>query len=194
MLCPMETGTSPPAPVASYGPMARGLHWVAAVLIVAAWAAIELKDVFPKGSPGRQLLGSIHAQLGLLVLLLVAIRLPWNLAFPVAEAPTPAPSWTLGAARWVKRALYLLMVAVPLSGLAASQAKGDAVSLLGYAVPDLFGSWAVLRKAFEEIHEALANTVLAVAAAHAAAALWHHFVLRDDTLARMLGGPRAPAH
>ncbi|MGQ0509827.1 MAG: cytochrome b [Betaproteobacteria bacterium] len=179
----MRRADQPPLP--SYDWFSRALHWIAAVLIVLAWALMEMEDLFPKGSEGRRMMKLLHYDIGLLALLLFVPRLPWRWLHPVAE---------LDVTRWMKRiatltkvALYLLMVLVPLSGLAVLQAKGEAVALLGLSLPDLFSGLAPYRKAVKEVHETLSNVLLVLVFAHAAAALWHHYVLRDVTLRRMLG-------
>lgn len=175
--------TTPAAP--PYDRVTRLLHWLAAALVLLAWALMEMKDLFPKGGEGRRGVALLHYQTGLLALVLLVARLPWRWLHPVAE---------LDAARWAKRiagatkaALYVLLLLVPLSGLAALQAKGEAVALLGVPLPDLFSWLAPYRKAVKEAHEILSNTLLVLSIAHAGAALWHHFAVRDATLARMLG-------
>lgn len=146
---------------------------------------MELEDLFPKGSEGRRMMQLLHYDTGLLALLLLALRLPWRWLHPVAELD--AVLWMKRVATVTKAALYLLMLLVPLSGLAVLQAKGEAVAPLGLALPDLFSGLAPYRKAVKEVHEVLSNALLLLALAHAAAALWHHCVLRDATLRRMLG-------
>lgn len=168
-----------------YDRFSRLLHWVAASLIVIAWALMEMEDLFPKGSGGRRIMKLLHYDTGLLALLLLVPRLPWRWVHPVAELD--AALWMKRVATLTKAALYALMLLVPLSGLAALQAKGEPVAFLGIVLPDLFSGLAPYRKAIKEVHEVLSNALLLLAAAHAAAALWHHFVLRDATLRRMLG-------
>lgn len=172
-------------PAAVYDGLTRALHWAAALLVVGAWALIEWKGNFPKGSEGRRAMTQLHYAAGLGVLLLLALRLPWRWLHPVA--PLDAAAWTRRLAAATKLALYALMLAVPLGGIAAAQSRGDAIVLLGSALPDVFSALAPYRKPLKEVHETLGNALLVVAGVHAAAALWHHFALRDATLRRMLG-------
>jgi cytochrome b561 len=168
-----------------YDRLTRALHWSAAALIVLAWALMEMKDFFPKGSEGRRIVALLHYNTGLLAFALLVLRLPWRWLHPVAEVD--AALWMKRIAAATKAALYVLLLIVPLSGLAALQSKGEAVAFLGVPLPDLFSGLAPWRKAIKEVHEVLSNSLLVLAAAHAAAALWHHFVLRDATLRRMIG-------
>lgn len=176
---------------ARYDPFARALHWLMAGAIVLAWAVIEAKGLFPKGSSGRTLVTSLHVQLGLAVAVLLAVRIPWRAAHPVAPVSTPAPAWTRKIAAFTKFALYLLMLLMPLLGIATAQARGDSVALLGFALPDLFGGLAAQKGTLKEVHETLGNALIALAGAHGVAALWHHLVLRDATLKRMLGATQS---
>ena len=77
---------------ARYDSLARALHWLMAGLIVLAWAVIELKGLFPRESGGRAFVTSLHVQLGLVVAVLLAVRIPWRVAHPVASADRAAPA------------------------------------------------------------------------------------------------------
>jgi cytochrome b561 len=81
---------------------------------------------------------------------------------------------------------YLLLGALPVLGLIASQARGQAVQLLGLPLPDLLARDRDLAEQLLGIHEWLAWLFLAMAGMHAVMALWHHWVRGDDTLRRML--------
>ena len=152
-----------------YDRLTRLLHWIGAALVLLAWALMEMKDLFPKGSEGRRVLALLHYDTGLLALALLFARLPWRWLHPVAELD--AAAWMKRLATATKVALYALLLLVPLSGLAALQAKGEAVALLGVPLPDLFSGLAPYRKAIKVAHEVLSDSLLVLAGAHAAAAL-----------------------
>ena len=102
-----------------------------------------------------------------------------------APEPEPAPRWQRLAAKAAHVALYGLMLLVPLAGWAALADKDPNFLLFGSALPlpDATVTWVRL---LGKAHETLGNVFIWVAGAHAAAALLHHFVMRDDTLRRML--------
>jgi cytochrome b561 len=87
-------------------------------------------------------------------------------------------------------ALYALIAAVIVLGIAAQFARGGALPIFGWF--EIASPWAANR-AFahnvKEVHEALANALMSFVGIHAAAALFHHWILRDRTLSRMLAGP-----
>ncbi|MBI3699633.1 MAG: cytochrome b [Afipia sp.] len=178
-----------------YGLIAQSLHWLTVPLLAVAWALGTFDEVLPKGAARATGL-SIHIAVGLAILAMLIVRLPWRLV----SAPAPEPTefgrwmtvWTDPVARITHYLLYAMLAAVPLSGIALQFAHGAGLPLFGIA--EIPSPW-VYDRAFahtvKEIHEAIANALVIVACFHAAAALIHHFVFRDSTLARML--PRRKA-
>ncbi|AXE32401.1 cytochrome B [Chromobacterium phragmitis] len=174
----------------SYGQIARALHWLCALAVIAALVVIELKGNFPKGSATRGNLSFVHIQAGLIVLLLVLPRIAWRLSNPQPEiSPKPSRLSVLlaHAGHW---ALYALMLALPLLGIAFIQAKGGQVALLGLPIPAFMPNDPALGKELKSIHELLGNVLLWLSILHAAAAAGHHLLLKDDTLTRMTGPMR----
>lgn len=171
----------------SYGRVARALHWLCALAVILALAFIELKGNFPKGSATRGNLSYAHIQAGLIVLLLVIPRLAWRLGNP-PPAITPEPSALMKllahAGHW---ALYALMLALPILGIAFIQANGREVAFFGLALPTLMPNNPALGKELKEFHELLGNVLLWLSILHAAAAIWHHAVVKDNTVTRLVG-------
>jgi cytochrome b561 len=170
---------------AGYGLPSVALHWLMVLLIAAAYATIELKSVFAKGSAGREALVALHYAIGLSVFPLAWLRLIARLPGRAPEIEPPLPPWQALAARAAHWALYALMIALPAMGLLAANAKGHSVSFFGLELPALIGRNRSLGKWLEDIHEALATAGYWVIGLHAAAALFHHYVLRDNTLKLM---------
>lgn len=169
----------------SYGTIAKVLHWGTAALIVLSLALIEAKDLAPKGSALRAGLGDWHAQVGLVVLAVVWFRLCWKVA-TVRPAIVPAPPrWQRRLSRAVEGSFYVLMVVLPVLGILMMQADGKPVTLLGMPLLTVTGVDKAWAHRLEDIHEWLGNAMMALIAVHVGAALWHGFVVRDNTLARM---------
>jgi cytochrome b561 len=177
-----------------YGAVAQGLHWLTVLLVVAAWGLGVGNDALPRGAPRAAGL-TAHLTLGLAVIVVTALRLGWR-----AFDPSPQPTYTrfggwnfasligLGA-RLAHGGLYLLLVAVPVVGIVLQFARGGGLPLFGFG--EIASPWPADR-AFahnvKEVHELLAHGLMALAGLHAAAALVHHIVFRDRTLAMMLPG------
>lgn len=166
------------------------LHWLTLLLLVAVYCLMEFRGAFPRGSEPRELMKMLHYSFGLTVLLLVLPRLVLRLRGPL-PAITPPPSAALrvsAAAGHV--ALYLFMLGMPLGGWLLMSAEGGAIAFFGLAVPPLVAPDKALAHLVEDLHETGAKVGYFLVGLHAAAALWHHLVRRDDTLRRMLPGAR----
>ena len=168
-----------------FGGVARAFHWGMALLVLASLAMIEVRGWAPKGSALRAGLRDWHAQAGLVVLALVWFRLFWRLVNIQPTIVPPLPVWQLRAAHVVEWTFYTLMVVLSVLGVAMMQADGKMVSLLGASLPPMVAVDRAWAHRLEDIHEWLGNAMMALIAAHVGAALWHHFVRRDNTLARM---------
>lgn len=170
-----------------YGAATILLHWLMLALLVAVYATIELREIFPRGSAPREALKAWHFMLGLTVLALVFVRIG---ARRSGGAP-PAGTGLAGmAARTMHAALYLFMLLMPIAGWILLSAEGDPIPFFGLALPPLVGRDAALAERIEEIHEISGKFGYFLIGLHAAAALFHHHVLRDGSLTRMLPSRR----
>ena len=173
---------------ARYGNWVIGLHWLTLLLLVGVYAAIELRELYPRGSDTRAALKDLHYTLGLLAFALVWIRLAVRLASRAPAIVPAPPAWHVHAASAMHVALYAFMIAMPLLGWLALSAAGKPPSFFGIALPALLHPDAVLEKDIEELHETLGVAGYWLVGLHAAASLIHHYLLRDNTLQRMLPG------
>ncbi|HEY8333188.1 MAG TPA: cytochrome b [Tardiphaga sp.] len=170
-----------------YGAIARAFHWLTVVLVLLAWTLGTFGDVFPKGAARTAGL-MVHISAGLTILAVLLARLLWRLVDrPPAPEPTRLGLWADRAGRLAHIALYALLFAIPVSGIVVQFARGNALPLFGLF--EIASPWLADRasaRAVKEVHELLANALGVLAALHAIAALYHHWVLRDRTLLRML--------
>jgi cytochrome b561 len=171
-----------------YGAVTKLFHWGMFALIALQLAGGEVMDELPKRSAIRGFAFDAHETLGIVLLALLALRLWWKIANPAP--PVVGPAWQRALANAVHVLLYALLVAIPVAGYVTVCAKGHAPAFFAWDLPALVGKDEALAKAAKAIHETLANVLIVVVAAHAAAALWHHLVARDAVLRRMLPGRR----
>lgn len=180
------TGESPVSPSSSsYDPLAKSLHWLMALLIIGLWSVGLMMEALPKGEFRGQVFG-LHKAFGVVVLALALIRLGWRMTRGAPALPKAMTPFERNAARLGHLALYGLMILLPVDGILLSQSAGRAVTVLGWQLPTVIGKHDMLNELFEEAHGAMAWMLAAVVAVHAAAALRHHLVLKDDVLRRML--------
>ncbi len=171
-----------------YGSLSIGMHWLMVLLIVAVYACIELREFFPKDSDPRNALKMWHFMLGLSVFALVWIRLLMRvMQITPSIEPEPGAKQEL-AAKLIHLALYLLMIGMPLSGWIMLSAAGKPIPFFGLSLPPLIAENRDLAKSIKEVHEAIGSTGYFLIGVHAAASLFHHYILRDNTLTRMLPG------
>ena len=162
------------------------LHWLVALTIMSAFPLGVYMHELPL-SPGKLQLYSYHKWLGISALLLVLTGILWRIGHRPPPLLPNTPRWQAIAAHATHHSLYLLMLAVPLSGWLMSSALGFSVVWFGVLpLPDLIGKDKHLGDLLKEVHEVLNFTMLAVILVHAAAAIKHHLFEHDDTLTRML--------
>jgi cytochrome b561 len=162
------------------------LHWLTAIVVLAAFiygpGGSEARVYAAARDFGRQL----HETLGLCVFALVMLRIVWR-ALGSHPAPPLAPAWMTLAARAVQVALYVLLFAVPLTAIAGAWLEGHALTLLGgLTIPPALGESHALGETIAEIHTWLGDAIVWLAGVHAAAGLFHHYVLKDHVLRSML--------
>ncbi len=155
------------------------LHWLMALLILAAWFTAE---------GGRQVRLNppmLHFSLGLAVLLLIVPRLiaRWLDSSPRVE--DPQGPWLNLAAKLGHAVLYAFMIGLPLTGWYAASRLGVSVSFFGLPLPAIAASIQGAPGPIAEFHETGGTIILILAGLHALVALWHQFVLRDGTMQRM---------
>ena len=169
----------------TYTPVAKGFHWLMAVLILGALALGLYMNDLPL-SPQKLQLYSWHKWMGVTVFVLVWLRLAWR----VTHRPPPPPNTLTPRMKRLAYAghalLYGLMVVIPLSGWLMSSAKGFQTVWFGVVpIPDLIGRDRDMGDLLQAVHKAFTVVLMLTLAGHIAAALWHHFVLKDDTLRRI---------
>ena len=168
-----------------YGGVAKLVHWLAALCVLLAWLLGIAGDAFPKSLEAKALF--VHMSLGLAILALLVLRIGAQLVRPAPELPTALGGWSEWLAVATQFLLYGLMLAAIASGVALEFARGQPLPLFGLG--EIASPW-VRNRAFvhrvKEVHESLAHALLLLASLHAAAALFHHFILKDRTLVRML--------
>ena len=181
--------------VQRYGTGARSAHWLTFLLLIGSFSLGYYMADLPS-SPLRAQLFSYHKWLGVTIFAVVAARLAWRWLNPPPPLPASMPAWEKLAADISHHLLYVFVIAMPLTGWLMSSAKGFQTVYFGVLpIPDLIHKNPPLGKALEEVHGALAVMFLVLIGLHAAAALKHHFIDRDDVLARMTPGvtPRGTA-
>lgn len=166
-----------------YDMAAIALHWSIAFLILAAFGLGLTVDNFPKAWEATVV--NSHALIGSAVLVLSVARLIWRLTHPAPELPVTMAPLARAAAKLVHSSLYTLMIAVPVIGVPALLFRGRGLDFGIFQITSPFERIREIYHPLTEVHEVAAYALIALAAAHVLAALYHQYVRRDDILARM---------
>ncbi len=166
-----------------YGIITILLHWVVATLMIGLIILGLWMVQLPVSLEKLRFYGW-HKEYGFMVLGLAIIRIIWRLS---NITPTlPIPYWQELAARSVHWIFYGFMFALPITGWLITSAAGLPASFFGLiTLPNLVPPSEEVRQLFQEVHEWLSYALIAFIGLHAAAALKHHFIDKDNILRRM---------
>jgi cytochrome b561 len=169
-----------------WGSLAKFLHWTVVVLILVQGTLGLVMVELPR-RPSVIPVYDLHKSLGLSIFAFAALRLGWRAFDPRPREPASVSPRQVLAARAGHALLYLLLFAVPLSGWWFDSLAGlRPLYWFGlFEVPHLTAPDKALKDFGAQLHEFAFWTLVAVAAGHAAIALWHQFVKRDNVLGRM---------
>lgn len=185
-------------PLPHYDFLSRGFHWVTAIIVTIAF-------ILGPGGFGRLMHQGVdpatrsdivwHESLGMLVLALTVLRLIWMTVRP-ATPEFQMAGWMQVTAKLMHLALWLLMLVLPISALLALGSEGHPLTLLGGVridqMPMIAESSIAKIADWGDVHQFLGDAIMWLAGLHAAAAIFHHVVLKDGVLSAMLpwGGSR----
>jgi len=168
-----------------WGGIAQLLHWLIVALIILQVTLGTIADDL--GGMKRLAMLARHKSVGITILALALLRLLWRGGNPTPALPDTLRPYERFLAQFTHGALYFLLFAMPLSGWMMSSARGFPVSWFGFLqLPDFVPRNRALYDVMLGTHHVLVWVLAAVVLLHVAAALKHHFVLKDDVLKRML--------
>lgn len=169
-----------------YDRIAITLHWATALLVVTLFLLGQGWGFVQRGSPLRHEMQAIHVSLGLLLIAVLVARIAWRAS--MARRLPPADTGLMGlAAQGAHYALYVLLVAAVCLGVTLRWALHDPLSFFGlFTIPAPYDFTRAQAHLIFSAHSWVALLIVSLASVHACAALFHHFVLRDDVLWRMV--------
>ncbi len=169
-----------------YGTVSKILHWGMAVLIISMlFCGLIMTDLSP--SPFRWKVYMIHKSVGLVILFLIVSRLVWRFINIVPELPKSLPATHRNLAKLSPYILYAMMIVMVLSGYIMSDMGGYAISFFDiFTLPHLFSKNQSLSAIAAKTHGIAAYCFIVILTTHVFAAFYHHFVLKNEVLKRML--------
>lgn len=172
----------------AYGVVSIGLHWLMALLVIGLFLlGLYMTDLDYYDS-WYQLAPDIHRSLGIILVGLLLFRLLWRLITPQPEPVGHDPRILQRLAVLIHWGLYLLLLAIAVSGYLISTADGRGIEVFDwFTVPALLPPVDNMEDVAGEVHWLLALAMMSLVGIHSLAALKHHFIDRDPTLMRMIG-------
>ena len=172
---------------ARYTASLRRLHWLMAILIALSYIAIEQRDLFERGTPGRFAMVQTHFWLGIGIFILVWVRVQQRLKYGAPRITPALPSWQKGLSYLFHIALYAFLIVMPILGFLTANFDGKVIYIpfTEIAIPAIVGENKGLAEQFEGWHHDIGEAFYWVFGFHIVAALYHHFIRKDDTLIRM---------
>lgn len=157
------------------------LHWVIAVIILCMISLGLFMVELPKQSelpPGEESVRAfyflLHKSLGITAAMLILVRVVWRLTHKAPPLPDTISKWQQRAAGFVHGLIYVVMVAMPISGYLQSMFSKYDTKFWGMVLPRLAEADNVMREKFSDVHEFLAFTLVALIVLHLAAVIKHH--------------------
>ena len=167
-----------------YDDFAIALHWLTAALVLAQFLLSQTWGFFDK--PTRHVLIVTHMSFGILLTIVIVTRLVWRL-IPGHQVSPADVGWLEVASKIVHYLLYALLAAETVLGFVLRWSGNEAMSFFGLLIPPPIAPFSKeAHHLVGEVHEWIGWTIVLLALAHAAAALFHQYVLRDHLLDRML--------
>lgn len=169
-----------------YRPVAKCLHWLIAVLVLAQFVVAFLMPGIGRNTvPGTLI--NLHFSLGVLILVMMAIRFVYRQRYPVSLDVPGLHAWERWTAYATHLAFYFILLVGPFLGWASASAHKLPVSVFGIVpLPDIAAPKAGWALTAGDIHAYMMWVLLALIALHVVAALHHHFLRHDTVLRRML--------
>ena len=169
-----------------YGAVAIFFHWASAALILAAILCAWGVRLTPTGVLQSNLL-IIHRSFGISVLAVAALRAAWRATHLAPRLPSSLGRWQHWVATGTHWLLYGLLFAMPIAGYISETAAGQTVSFFYlFDLPRLIAPDPALARLAARTHENMQWEIYFLVGLHAAAALGHHFVIKDNVFQRML--------
>ena len=173
----------------SFGWVSRILHWLMAIAI---FFMLGLGNFIQDMKPSLSTLWlfGLHKSIGITLLVAIIVRVIWHrISPPPASLTAGIPGWQVKASVFVHRTIYILLLAIPLSGWIASMATGiDVVIFKTITLPALISASEPVENAGFLLHGILTKLLVAFLLVHIAGALQRQFLHKDQTLTRMIRG------
>ena len=173
---------------ARYAKKVRIVHWLMAIMIALSYLAIEQRGLFERGTTARFAMMQTHFWLGIGIFILALERIGLRIKHRVPRIEPGLPVWQANLSKLFHFALYAFFIVMPILGMMTAWTDGKTlfIPFTQIALPALMAENEALGHQLEDLHGQIGDIFYWVIGLHVFAALYHHFVRKDNTLKRML--------
>ncbi len=169
-----------------FGSLTKILHWSIFLLFCLQYFLIYRRNFFEDNAPEKLEYIFLHKSVGMLLFMLALLMLIWRHFGQRPSYPGQPAPWEIFLSKVTHGLLYVVMLAMPLTGMLMSQLSGYGMKFFGLQVPNPFEVNKELSSLFHDAHEITGWVIIALVSLHLLAALYHHFIKKDNVLKRML--------
>lgn len=171
-----------------YGSLAKMLHWVIAVGLLAL-IYLGLEQAGMESGDERSGLRFIHASIATITLILMTVRIAWRFLNEVPQSPVGTPAWQRAISSIVHWGLYITVFAQLIVGALMNGTAGRGLPVFGlFTIPVPVAENHDAHEWWEEVHEVAWIPIAVLLSIHVLAALYNHFIAKNDVLRRMTVG------
>ena len=172
-----------------YSPVARTFHWLTAALVLTMIPIGISMANFDLGGAVEDPMYHLHRSIGAVVLVLTVGRLIYRLGHPAPALPADMPAWQHAAALATHWGLYALLITQPIVGwIATSAYRAPVLFFWLFDLPPIWREDRAFSEAMFVVHRSMGIFIATLISVHIGAALYHHFILKDGILKRMVSG------
>lgn len=170
-----------------WGSLAKALHWLIAIgIFYLIWLGLEQSGM--ERGDEKTAIRATHASWALIVLALMTVRIVWRLMNETPAHPDGMPGWQRASASIAHWAIYIVVFVQLIAGAMTFATNGNGIPFFGMRMPPYLEADRDAHKFWEEIHEFTWKPLAAILVLHVLAALYNHFVQKNDVVKRMTTG------
>lgn len=170
----------------AFGSISRFFHWVIALLVCAQFYWVWSPNFITFSDAIKTQYVLLHKSLGISILALAILFILWRMV-TIRPSDPSQPYWKQIIAKIVHYSLFILLLAMPILGYLMSVADGRTVRFFGlFDLPNLISANPKMADLYFQTHSILGYVFVILIGLHVAAALHHHFIVKDDVLKKML--------
>ncbi len=173
--------------ISTYGLVTRLLHWVIGLIIIMLLCVgFYMTDLDP--SDQKWEIYRLHKATGVIVLVFVVLRFIWRVINIIPDLPNTIPNWQAIGYRFGIKLMYGFMFLMPASGILMSLFSAKDIPVYGMFTIKAFELNKELAIIFNSIHAYSAIALTSIILLHTTMALYHHFLVKDRLLIRIIVG------